>query len=244
MRGAGGEGEEPWRRSPPSTPSPPSPSPNPPPSLPPPLRPPPASLLPPFPPVSFSPASPSLRPSPSSQDPLPCALSRRRRLGVMRGLSGLAGLRGLLCGARALGPSLLARSCSGESARLAATCGVGRVEGPPAFADARAASARGPKAPEQAGWRVAPLGFLPGGAPALTAAVTAHSHPGPHGPTHLTLLGAGGPRAPEQEETRSLLCAGWDPSGPRAPAWGGSFSANEHSYPEASFLLAYPCLEP
>ncbi|XP_070219126.1 peroxisomal 2,4-dienoyl-CoA reductase [(3E)-enoyl-CoA-producing] isoform X1 [Bos mutus] len=31
----------------------------------------------------------------------------------MRGLSGLAALRGLLCGARALGPSLLARSCSG-----------------------------------------------------------------------------------------------------------------------------------
>ncbi|KAF4015419.1 hypothetical protein G4228_007505 [Cervus hanglu yarkandensis] len=31
----------------------------------------------------------------------------------MRCLSGLAALRGLLCGARALGPSLLARSCSG-----------------------------------------------------------------------------------------------------------------------------------
>ncbi|XP_055264990.1 nucleoside diphosphate kinase, mitochondrial isoform X2 [Moschus berezovskii] len=31
----------------------------------------------------------------------------------MRGLSGLAALRGLLCGARALGPSVLARSCSG-----------------------------------------------------------------------------------------------------------------------------------
>lgn len=139
----------------------------------------------------------------------------------MRCLSGLAALRGLLCGARALGPSLLARSCSGESARLAATRGVGRVEEPPAFADARAAPARGPEAREQAGWRGAPLGFLPRGAPALTAAATAHSQPGPHGPAHLTLLWAGGPRAPQQEETRSLvatLCACRDPSGPRAPA--------------------------
>ena len=67
------------------------------------------------------------------------------------------------------------------------------------------------------------------GAPALTAAFTAHSQPGPHGPTHLTVLGAGGPRASELEETRSLvatLCAGGDPSGPRAPAWGHSQQMN------------------
>lgn len=115
----------------------------------------------------------------------------------MRGLSGRAALRGLMCRTRAPVASLLARSSSGESAHPAAMREVGRAEAPQASAGARAGPGAGGLRPRD--WPAGaarPSGSRRAGAlhaPPTTS--TAHSHPAPHAPAHLlTVLRAGGPQ--------------------------------------------------